>query len=371
MRFRTIAAWMGGVGVVAATAAGQSINIRFGSPSTIPSSAYGAAGAAGVWNSFQYTSEYSHQSLVNLLGQPIAATYYQAGSASILSYNNPLTVGDDERLMDNMFISTNSPTDGCFWVDGLTHGSYEVTIYAMTPNDSLLMSRTRVDNGSPGPVMVGGTWPGSHQLGVTYSRFTVTTTDGVIAFHDGLAGANIQSGMNGVQLRFLGCTAPTVAVQPSSLRVCPTGTGQFSITATGSGLFYQWQVQTSPGVWQTMANDPGPLPCGGGAFAYAAPVNSPAVTIGIHGCPGDRTVPQHFQVRCVVTNSCGSATSDPATYTICPVDINCSGSTDVGDIFAFLPLWFSGNPAADWVPDSLNQINDIFRFIASWFAGCP
>src|SRR5207244_3111882 len=99
---------------------------------------------------------------------------------------------------------TNNPTDGCFWVQGLMLGSYEVTTYAMTPNDPSRQCRTRVDNGSPGPTMVGGTWPGHHQLGVTYSSFSVTTTDGVIAFHDGLYGGVLQSGMNGVQFRFLG-----------------------------------------------------------------------------------------------------------------------------------------------------------------------
>jgi hypothetical protein len=121
----------------------------------------------------------------------------------MLTFDNPLTSGDDGRLMDSMLLSSNSPTDGCFWVEGLQLGQYEVTIYAMTPNDPLLLNRTRVDNGTPGPVMVGGTWPGHHQPGITLSRFTVTTVDGVIAFHDGLSGALIQSGMNGVQLEFL------------------------------------------------------------------------------------------------------------------------------------------------------------------------
>src|SRR5262249_60000800 len=104
--------------------------------------------------------------------------------------------------LNSVRLSWNSSRDGCFWVEGLQLGSYEVTIDAMTPNDPLLLNRTRVDNGTPGPVMVGGTWPGHHQPGIAYSRFTVTTGDGVIAFHDGLSAALIQSGRNGRHPRF-------------------------------------------------------------------------------------------------------------------------------------------------------------------------
>jgi hypothetical protein len=209
-------AWLGSVCALTALAAGQSVNIRFGSAASTPAPTYAAAGLAGTWNTFQFTQVGLHMPLVGLQGNPLTATYYQNGSSSILSFNNPLTSGDDEKLMDSMFLSTNSPTDGCFWVDGLQIGQYEVTIYAMTPNDPSLMTRTRVDNGTPGPVMVGGTWPGHHAAGITYAKFTVTTNDGTIAFHDGLASANIQSGMNGVQLEYL---------PPGGARAINYGTG--------------------------------------------------------------------------------------------------------------------------------------------------
>jgi hypothetical protein len=203
MRANLVAACVGSACALTASAFGQSINIRFGTAASTPSPAYAAAGLAGAWNTFQVTPVGARQPLVGLQGTPIAAQYYQNGNSSMLTYDNPLTSGDDGRLMDSMLLSSNSPTDGCFWVEGLQLGQYEVTIYAMTPNDPLLQNRTRVDNGTPGPLMVGGSWPGHHQPGITFSRFTVTTNDGVIAFHDGLSGALIQSGMNGVQLEFL------------------------------------------------------------------------------------------------------------------------------------------------------------------------
>src|SRR5262249_52455469 len=85
--------------------------------------------------------------------------------------------------------------------DNLLAGTYQVTMYAMTPNDPTRMSRVRVDGATTGPVMVGGAWPGHHVEGVTYGRFTVTVgAGGTIGMHSGLAGANIQSGINGIQL---------------------------------------------------------------------------------------------------------------------------------------------------------------------------
>jgi hypothetical protein len=350
----------------------QSINIRFGSAATTPSSTYAAAGLAGVWNSFPLTPVNATQSLVSLQGTAISAQYYQNGSSSILTANNPLTSGDDKKLMDSMILSTNNPTDGCFWVQGLMLGTYEVTIYAMTPNNASLMTRTRVDNATTGPVFVGGTWPGSQQSGITYSRFTVTTTDGTIAFHDGLASANYQSGMNGVQFRFLGtCQTPVIVTNPISNHACRTGSASFAVTAAGTGPFsYQWQVETSPGTWQTMGNDPGPLPCGGGAFSYAAPINSPSVTIGIRPCPGSPATPQHFQIRALVGNACGVSTSNEATYVICPADFDCNGTLAVADIFAYLSAWFAGDPSTDF--DGVNglQVQDIFTFLSAWFTGC-
>src|SRR6185295_5676294 len=152
-----------GVSVLATEAMGQSLNIRYGTSASTPSAVYAAAGLPGVWNTFLVTPGYAVQPLVSLQGTPVTAQYYQYGNSSMLTFNNPLTSGDDEKLMDSMMLSTNSPTDGCFWVQGLMLGTYEVTIYAMTPDDPSRLNRTRVDSGTPGPIMVGGTWPGHHQ----------------------------------------------------------------------------------------------------------------------------------------------------------------------------------------------------------------
>ena len=74
---------------------------------------------------------------------------------------------------------------------------------------------------------------------------------------------------------------------------------------------------------------------------------------------------------CLVTNTCGSATSPPITLTIrCHADFNGVGGLTVADIFDFLAAWFSGDPRADFNGDGVISVTDIFDFLAAWFAGC-
>jgi hypothetical protein len=147
------------------------------------------------------------QNLVDLTGAPAPASIYQIGGDQILSADAPGTQGDDQALLDDMFIGFNNPLDVCVWIENLVNGDYQVLIYAMTPNDPDLLSRVRVDDGTPGPTMVGGAWPGQHMPGITYASFTVPITNGVIGLHSGLISAIIQSGINGIQVRPLGAAA--------------------------------------------------------------------------------------------------------------------------------------------------------------------
>jgi len=73
---------------------------------------------------------------------------------------------------------------------------------------------------------------------------------------------------------------------------------------------YQWQIETAPGVWADLSSKPLELPCGGAAVTDTD--NSSSVQVGITPCPGV----SQYQVRAVVSNACGSATSNPATITI-------------------------------------------------------
>ncbi|HMN40314.1 MAG TPA: kelch repeat-containing protein [Phycisphaerales bacterium] len=165
-------------------------------------------------------------------------------------------------------------------------------------------------------------------------------------------------------------TAPVITAQPVAHVACPNGSASFTIAAAGSApLIYHWQIETGANQWQTIGSEAVALPCGGAA--YATPLNSPTVRIGIRSCLGMGNVPQHWQVRCILSDRCGSiVTSNEATYTICPADFNCSNGLEVQDIFDFLNTWLAGNPRADFNGVHGISVTDIFEFLDAWLAGC-
>ena len=199
-----------------ATASAQSINVDFGAD-TPPSDSYAAAGRAGRWNLVGVLAPYVRAPLVDITGAATAARIYMYGGTQLLAADDPATSGDAGALMDDMLIGMNDPVDECLWIENLVEDDYEVLIYAMTPIDPARQCRVRVDGGTPDPTYVGGAWPGGQQNGVTYVRFVAHASGAVIAFHSGLYGGYLQSGMNGVQIRRL----LTMSVGPAG----PTGAG--------------------------------------------------------------------------------------------------------------------------------------------------
>jgi hypothetical protein len=187
--------------LAAAPAHGQAINIDFGDAATVPPPSYAAAGWAGVWNAIPVLPPGQRFDLVGLDGASIAAKIYGIGGTVMLVANDPATSGDDEKLLDDMFVGYNAPVDLCLWLEDLVDGEYEITTYALTPNDPTLLSPVRVDSGTPGPTNVGGAWAGAHAPGLTYARHVVTTLNGKIGLHSGTYGAGGQAGVNGLQIR--------------------------------------------------------------------------------------------------------------------------------------------------------------------------
>lgn len=163
----------------------------------------------------------------------------------------------------------------------------------------------------------------------------------------------------------------TITSNPTDASTCAQGTATFSVAVGGAGPFaYEWQIELSSGVWQSLGSNPVPISCGPDALAFATPINSPTVSIGVRNCPGP------FRVRCIVSNACGHITSTPATLTIstCPGDADADFTVGLADIAAIINCWSmpaSCNVCADLDNSGSIGLGDIARVIGSWGSSCP
>jgi alpha-tubulin suppressor-like RCC1 family protein len=93
-----------------------------------------------------------------------------------------------------------------------------------------------------------------------------------------------------------------ISSHPQNTTICSGANTSFNITASGSpSPTYQWQLSTNGGgSWNDISN--------GGVYSNTttATLNITGATSGMH----------NYQYRCVVSNSCGTATSNPATLTV-------------------------------------------------------
>ncbi|RYD54443.1 MAG: hypothetical protein EOP56_19200, partial [Sphingobacteriales bacterium] len=94
-------------------------------------------------------------------------------------------------------------------------------------------------------------------------------------------------------------TAPVITGQPAVSTICSGNNTAFSVTATGSGLSYQWQVNTGSG-FVDVSNS------GVHSNATTATLNITSATGTMSG----------YQYRCNVTNVCATLTSNAAELTV-------------------------------------------------------
>lgn len=151
--------------------------------------------------------------------------------------------------------------------------------------------------------------------------------------------------------------APRILDQPVGTTACnvSTGTPSLRVVAVGASVLgFQWQRQSSTGMWTNLTDIPGTLQgTGSSKLLLLAP-------LGLGG-----------SYRCIVTSSaCGSVTSAPAVVSACQADFNCSGAVTVQDIFDFLTAWFASDPRADVNASGSITVQDVFDFLSAWFAGC-
>jgi hypothetical protein len=187
-----------------------------------------------------------------------------------------------------------------------------------------------------------------------------------------------------------------ITQQPTAVTICPGGLAPMSVTAQGGGtLSYAWQVETAPGVWLTLGNDPAPYACqdGGGGVAYVVPSGAASVQVVVSGC----AAVSGYRVRVIVSNACGSVTSQPVLVTVAAgcslADVagtvpagsgsTCGdGTVDGTDFIAFINSFGIGDAATDPVadvagggadglqPDGTIDGSDFIAFINAFALGC-
>jgi hypothetical protein len=192
---------------IGAMASAQSFNIDVGPEGSMPPpDTYAGAGRAGRWMSI--TAEHGVRvfSLVDVDGVTTSVSVVQVGGTETVLRSDPNVTGDDAMLMNDCVI-THTPVENCIFFANLEPGAYEIIVYARMPNRPTIDTETDVDEEDGNPhYLVGGAWPGHHELLVSYALHRAVVTDGVLGFHAGVpSGGNFQAGaaLNGFQVRRL------------------------------------------------------------------------------------------------------------------------------------------------------------------------
>lgn len=138
---------------------------------------------------------------------------------------------------------------------------------------------------------------------------------------DGVGGAQCDIGAS----EFGGCSSTSITSSPSPVTVRVGHPFSLSVGATGSGLTYQWRLNTVNVI----------------TARGLTGATGPTLSVDVAGTYDAGSY------DCVVTGSCGTQTSAAASVTVnpyCAADFNGIGGLTVLDIFDFLNAWFAGCP---------------------------
>jgi hypothetical protein len=160
---------------------------------------------------------------------------------------------------------------------------------------------------------------------------------------------------------WIGGVAPTIQVHPTPAQACAGAAAGFSISVSGANPSYQWRRNLT-----NLAN--------GTTASGSVIVGATTPSLSILGV----TQADTGSYDCVVSNTCGSTTSNAAALSLCCY-ANCDGSTlppvlNVQDFACFLNKFASADPYANCdgstTPPILN-VQDFACFLNGFAAGCP
>jgi hypothetical protein len=197
-------------------------------------------------------------------------------------------------------------------------------------------------------------------IGRTFTNVRSTSSDGSVL---GGGSVHTQTGQSQAWLLFVdNAPVPTVVTQPEDVTVSNGTDVMLSVQITSpigcGGVTYQWRRNEVP--IDPMVN----------ATATTAVLTIPAVQSGDAG-----------SYSCVVSNACGSATSNAATLTICAADFDGSGFVDSDDFILYaehfaLGCTDAGVPepsctrSADFDASGFVDSDDFVAFVSAFSASC-
>ena len=223
--------------------AAQSFNIDVGmnlAPiAGIPNANYEAgAFQAGTWNGVMPSS--APTALVGLNGAPTSATVRSDATSTFNVFPSVMAPGDDQKLMEDFHLTPNLNMASPWTFEGVENAVYTVFTYASDPSLPGLETEIEVAGSISPAQIVGGGWPGSHGLGLTFASHEVTVTDGTLTVTASSVGGQLETGViNGFQLvsgESFGIGMPYCMANPNS-----TG-APAEISATGSTAVLQNDV---------------------------------------------------------------------------------------------------------------------------------
>ncbi len=295
-------------------------------------------------------------------------------------------------------IARYRPSTGAWSALGGGTGGALVTAFALSPGGDVIVGgdfslaggvyANRIARFNPAT----GAWsPVGSGVGTQYGLYEPVNALAVLPGGDIVAGGDFLTAGAGVSAYFArySFAAPaSITQQPSSQRTCPAGSSTVSVTAAGSGpLTYQWQFANPAGAWINLVD--GSNTYSGSRVLNASGSHTRALTCGTSGWGSGGAT--GVQLRCIVSNACGSVTSNPATLTIInPADIantdgdpGFDGALDNGDFTAFFMAFFldAGDPArliadiantdGEIPSDGAVDNGDFTYFFVAFFGGCP
>lgn len=208
----------------------------------------------------------------------------KTSSSASLTVNTPVS------------ISTNTPTSLTF----CSNSNFSLSVGATGTGISYRWYRNV--NGVWTALTNGGIYSGVTTSTLNVTNITAPTTTLTFIYRCEISGTcnNMSSNVTTVTVN----AKPNITLNPQSATRCDSSTTlNFKVTATGSNLSYQWQLNTGSG-WNNLINN------STYSGANAPTLTLPLVLYSMNG----------YQYRCVVTGICSPvATSSVATLTVNPL----------------------------------------------------